>query len=254
MKAQNNIPKRIISLVPSISELIWDLGLQQELVGITKFCIHPDEMFRSVERIGGTKTLDLEKIKSLQPDLIIGNKEENVKEQIEVLENDFNLILTDVNTVEEGLEMIHAIGLATAREEKSLHIISDIKLEFSNLVSIQTKPRVIYFIWKSPYMVAGRNTFIHSMLEAAGFENCISNSRYPEVTLEDCKKLNPDHILLSTEPFPFKEDNLNEFKDAGFSSAHLVDGELFSWYGSRMKHSAAYFTKLNHQLQQHRNL
>lgn len=254
MKKTSKIPLRIISLVPSISELLWDLGLQQELIGITKFCIHPDEMFRKVERIGGTKTLDLEKIKSLQPDLIIGNKEENVKEQIEELKKDFNLILTDVNTVEEGLEMIHSIGLATDREAISLQIVKDIKREFSSLKSIQPKSRVIYFIWKSPYMVAGQDTFIHSMLEAAGFENCICDLRYPEIALEDCKKLNPDHVLLSTEPFPFKEDNLNEFKDAGFSSVHLVDGELFSWYGSRMRKSAAYFTKLNHQLQQDRNL
>ncbi len=112
----SNYPKRIVSLVPSQSELLWDLGLKDELVGITKFCIHPAEMFNSVTRVGGTKALDIEKIRSLHPDLIIGNKEENEKSQIELLSKEFNVWMSDINNLSEAIQAIELIGNLTHKE------------------------------------------------------------------------------------------------------------------------------------------
>ncbi len=236
-------PKRIVSLVPSQSELLWDLGLRDKLVGITKFCIHPNELFTSVYRVGGTKTLSIEKIRTLKPDLIIGNKEENERSQIEALQKEFNVWMSDIYTLPDALKTIHAIGELTNTQQKANEILGNIETSFQNLA--QLKKTVLYLIWK-PYMAAGRGTFIGDMLSRIGLENVISDtdSRYPELTVEAIRELNPEIIFLSSEPFPFKEKHLNELKEQlPGVSVFLVDGELFSWYGSRLQKSVAYFEK-----------
>ena len=234
---------KVVSLVPSISELIWDLNLQNELFGITKFCIHPNEMFRTVKRIGGTKTIDIKSICDISPDLIIANKEENVKEQIEALSKNFKVEITDVNSVEEALQMILRIGELTNRKNKSIDLLQAIKNQFE-LINKSKAKRVIYLIWNDPFMAVGKNTFIDSMLTAAGFENCVTESRYPVVSLDEMVKSYPDFIFLSTEPFPFTESHKVLFKGIDENKIHIVDGEMFSWYGSRMLHAPDYFMKL----------
>ena len=241
----SNYPKRIVSLVPSQSELLWDLGLKDELVGITKFCIHPAEMFNSVTRVGGTKALDIEKIRSLHPDLIIGNKEENEKSQIELLSKEFNVWMSDINNLSEAIQAIELIGNLTHKEEKAQMIVQDIKRSFEILP--QVNKSVLYFIWKNPYMAVGKNTFIGDLLCRLGLKNALQDAklRYPELSIDEIKNLNPEFIFLSSEPYPFQEKHQKEFQElVPNTQIILVDGEMFSWYGSRLQYSAQYFSTL----------
>ncbi|MBP8033206.1 MAG: ABC transporter substrate-binding protein [Bacteroidia bacterium] len=243
-------PKRIISIVPSQSELLWDLGLREELVGITKFCIHPSQMFNSVERVGGTKTLNLEKIRALKPDLIIGNKEENEQSQILELQKEFPVWMSDIYTLHDALQMMEGIGALVNKRQEAETIKSTIQTSFLNLPH---KPQsVLYLIWNKPYMAAGKATFIGDMLSKIGLQNVTSRAsatdnmnRYPELSIEDINALNPDLIFLSSEPYPFKQEHMDELQQhLPASKIILVDGELFSWYGSRLAKSAAYFQEL----------
>ena len=241
----NAFPKRIISLVPSQSELLWDLGLREELVGITKFCIHPKELHQSVTHIGGTKTLNIDKIRLLKPDVIIGNKEENEQTQIEALQKEFKVWMSDIYTLDDSLSMIEGIGELVTKNAEAKKITALINSSFEKLQ--QTHQTVLYFIWKKPYMVAGRATFIGHLLEKIGLKNGITdiNSRYPTLSLEDIISLNPELIFLSSEPFPFKERHVKELqKQLPNTRILIVDGELFSWYGSRLTHSVTYFNEL----------
>ncbi len=241
-------PKRIISLVPSQTELLYDLGLREEVVGITKFCIHPEEWFRSKTRVGGTKGVNFDKIHSLQPDLIIANKEENEAAQIKELQKKFPVWISDINTVDEALDMIKRIGIITERKSKAENIITEIK---SGLKTQTIKHKTaLYFIWKDPYMVAANNTFINEMMKIACFINTADHlARYPVVTESEIKKLNPEYILLSSEPYPFKEKHAKEMKEIfPESKIILVDGEIFSWYGSRMKLAPEYFKRIQQHL------
>ncbi len=249
------IPKRIISLVPSQTELLYDLGLRDEIVGLTKFCIHPSEWFSSKMHIGGTKKYDFEKIKSLAPDLIIGNKEENDKEQTELLMDAYPVWMSDIYTLSDALEMISKIGKLVNRSEKSIEIIATIEAEFKSLEDFRNNSsdsllpkKVAYLIWRKPYMVAGADTFINEMLQYCGFKNVFSSpefTRYPEITAEQFVEADPDIILLSSEPYPFAEKHVPEFQNICKKAAvYRVDGELFSWYGSRLIQAPSYFKNL----------
>ena len=243
-------PQRIISLVPSQTELLFDLGLDKEVTGITKFCIHPKEWLRTKTRVGGTKQLKMDIIHQLQPDLIIANKEENVKEQIEELQQHYPVWISDVNNLNDAHEMIQQIGSITNKQQQANKINSNIRENFSQLVTHNSKLKTAYLIWQNPYMTVGGDTFIHSMLEAAGFTNLYGDkTRYPEITMEEIKSIEPELLFLSSEPFPFKQKQVEEMKKQGFKGqVVLVDGEMFSWYGSRLLKAPAYFNQLNNQL------
>lgn len=249
----NYPPKRIISLVPSQTELLFDLGLDEEVIGITKFCIHPREKFKSKAKIGGTKRINLEKIRSLKPDLIIGNKEENDQNQIEELMKEFPVWMSDILVLEDAVKMIEQVGVLTGYTEKSELIASNIKNQFAELESVHAgNLRVAYFIWKDPYMLAGINTFIDNVLKSAGFDNALNINRYPAVSLEQLEKLSPDVIFLSSEPYPFKDEHLQEMRTKfPASKVMIVDGELFSWYGSRLLHTPDYLRSLIKLLNYH---
>lgn len=245
---------RIISLVPSQTELLFDLGLDEEVVGITKFCIHPKSWFETKTRVGGTKQLNMETIHSLKPDLIIANKEENVKEQVEELAKDYDIWVTDINNLSDATQMIQDIGEMTHTEEKAYQIQKEILQTFAALSKTTTqfkRPKAAYFIWKDPYMVAAGDTFIHEMLFYCGIENVFAKeTRYPEVDLKSLKARKCSLILLSSEPYPFKEKHQQEIEALlpGIPVL-LVDGEMFSWYGSRLSLAAAYFEKLRIKIQ-----
>jgi ABC-type Fe3+-hydroxamate transport system substrate-binding protein len=239
---------RIISSVPSQSELLYDLGLRTELIGITKFCIHPNEMFTTIKRVGGTKNLDLDVIRELKPDLIIANKEENEKVQIETLQKEFNVHVTEIYTLEDSYKMIEEVGEMVGKKEKALEMVGNIKKQFSTLSTPAVRKKVLYLIWKNPYMAAGKNTIIDNLLEHAGYENCLSKSRYPELTLAEIEKLNPELIFLSSEPYPFKQKHIQEFSTLINTNALVVDGEMFSWYGSRLLKAPNYFRLLQSAL------
>jgi ABC-type Fe3+-hydroxamate transport system substrate-binding protein len=243
--------KRIVSLVPSQTELLHALGLQEEVIGITKFCVHPEHWFRSKTRVGGTKNVNIEKIKFLQPGLILANKEENVKEQVEALAAEFPVWVTDVNSLNDALEMIETIGILTCKHEEALALKIQIEQNFKQLKQNNKPLRVCYLIWKDPYMTIGGDTFINDMLQHAGFENIFAaEKRYPTITIEDIKQLHCDVLLLSSEPFPFTEKHINSLQPLlPETKIMLADGELFSWYGSRLLHAPSYFQTLHAQLQ-----
>lgn len=237
-------PKRIISLVPSQTELLASFGLQDEVVGITKFCIHPAAWLKSKTIIGGTKNFRYDVIDKLQPDLIIGNKEENYEEGIYALQKKYPVWMSDIVTWNDALNMIRGIGQITGKEAEALGIINSIKNEFASLKTFSSQS-VLYFIWRKPWMVAGSNTFIQAIIEKLNLRNTIKASRYPEVSDEEIRQLNPEYIFLSSEPYPFQEKHIEELKQISPSSKIiLVDGEMFSWYGSRLLHAPLYFNTL----------
>jgi ABC-type Fe3+-hydroxamate transport system substrate-binding protein len=236
-------PKRIISLVPSQTELMVELGLEENLVGVTKFCVHPQHLRKTKTVVGGTKNYRFELIESLNPDLIIGNKEENDREGIEKLAKNFPVWLSDVVSLESNYQMIEELGRITRKEQRAKEIVQEIKTSLS--IPLSRKGTCVYVIWNDPIMAAGRNTFIQEMLGFAGFENLITTERYPTLQMENLKDLAPDYLFLSSEPYPFKQKHLELFESfLPKTRIILVDGELFSWFGSRLKFSSAYFRNL----------
>ena len=222
-------PQRIISLVPSQTELLFDLGLEKRIVGITKFCVHPKESCSQKKKIGGTKKLHLDWIKNLQPDLIIANKEENTKDDIEALAKKYPVWCSNILNLEDAYEMMRKIGEITDTEEKANEIVQDIQNKFDQLSRLPPK-KVTYLIWYKPMMAAGKKTFIDELLTKCGFVNAVEETRYPIL-----KNIDTDLVLLSSEPFPFQTKHIPEIKKI-FTGAkvELVDGEMFSWYGSRL--------------------
>ena len=245
-KTASESPQKIISLVPSISELLYDLNLAKETVGITKFCIHPSIWYQTKEKIGGTKNLQVEKIKCLQPDLIIANKEENTQEQVEILARLFPVYLTDVNNYEEAIKMIEDVGKITSRVADAVQLTKVIQSGFNLIKKPFKQIKTVYFIWKDPYMSVGGDTFINDMMSNLGLQNIFGHyERYPEISLQNVISANPQLILLSSEPYPFKQKHITEIQAyLPNTKILLVDGEMFSWYGSRMKYMPEYFNNL----------
>jgi ABC-type Fe3+-hydroxamate transport system substrate-binding protein len=256
-------PVKIISLVPSQTELLHDLGLEKEVAGITKFCVHPHHWLQHKTRVGGTKNVDMKMIQTIQPDLIIANKEENDRAQIEQLARNYPVWISDISTIEDALNMIESIGAITDKNHEAKKIIETIKNKFDELATHlaktkeQKKISVAYLIWRKPYMAAGGDTFIHEMMSRCGFENIFDkNIRYPEINIEQLK-MQPGNepggcqlLLLSSEPFPFKEKHIRELQpDLPGTKIILVDGEMFSWYGSRLLHAPDYFRTLLKEIQ-----
>ncbi|MEX0721415.1 MAG: helical backbone metal receptor [Balneolaceae bacterium] len=227
--------QRIVSLVPSLTELLIDLGLKEQLVGRTRFCIHPEKEVQDIEIIGGTKNPNIEKILSLDPDFILANKEENQKEDIAELSMQVNVRVTDIATINEALIAIFELGNLFDKKEKAEKLIA----ETTSLIDQkpESQPlRTAYLIWKDPWMTIGNDTYIHDVLETYELENVYGEQkRYPKISLKELAVKNPDFILLSSEPYPFKEKHKAELRES-FPSAkiELVNGQWFSWYGSRM--------------------
>lgn len=239
-------PRRIVSLVPSQTELLYTLGLEQEVVGITKFCVHPAAWYRGKTRVGGTKTLNLEKIEALRPDLIIGNKEENDRAQIEALAARWPVWMSDILTLEDACDMMLRVGELTNRAAEAVDLTAEICYNFDQLADHPSPVRAAYFIWRKPYMVAAAGTFIHDMLGRAGFQNVFAHlTRYLEVSLHDLAAAQPDVLLLSSEPYPFAEKHFGPLQEAcPEAKIVVVDGEVFSWYGSRLLAAPGYFEGL----------
>jgi ABC-type Fe3+-hydroxamate transport system substrate-binding protein len=233
-------PQRIISLVPSQTELLFDLGLASRVVGVTRFCVHPAEAMKTKEIIGGTKKFRFEVIDRLKPDLIIGNKEENYEEGINTLAARYPVWMSDIVSFTDALAMIRAVGLITNTPDRADDFVMRILNSWSN---IQLPPaRVLYLIWQEPWMAVGRHTFINSVIEKIGWTNVITSSRYPQITDPDIVELNPDVIVLSSEPFPFRDRHIAALSAlCPHATVRLADGEMFSWYGSRMLKAADYF-------------
>ncbi|NGP89151.1 helical backbone metal receptor [Fodinibius halophilus] len=234
---------RIISLVPSLTELIIDLGLQQNLVGRTRFCVHPSEQVESIPIVGGTKNPRIDKIYDTDPDYIIANKEENRPEDIKQLMDDFEVIVTDIETIEDALITIHNLGETFEVSDTADELISDIQQRLEERPD-EPALRTAYMIWKDPWMSIGHDTYIHDVMDHYNLSNVFNNeSRYPTFELDELKTYNPDLVLLSSEPYPFKEKHISMVEEVcPAARVLLVEGEWFSWYGSHMKHA---FGRLN---------
>ncbi len=241
--------------MPSQTELLYDLGLEENIVGITKFCVHPFHLKSTKKIVGGTKKVHAEKIRLLQPDIIIANKEENTKEIVEELSTICPVWVTDIITLEDNLNMIDAFGqLFNKRTEaqKWSDKINFAHQDFLNLIKESDALKVAYFIWANPYMVAGNNTFINELLKVNKFNNIYLSreERYPEIIIQKMKiQGDPDLILLSSEPFPFSDEHAFELgRYTHHAKTIFVDGEMFSWYGTRLVKAFAYFKKLHERI------
>ncbi len=247
------IYRRIISVVPSQTELLYDLGLEEEVIAITKFCVHPLEWFHKKTKAGGTKNLNMTLIKALSPDLIIANKEENTKEQIEELASLFDVYVSDVKNITEAIAMINDIGILTGTKETAINISDGIESKYKNLQQSfcnKRKIKAAYLIWKDPYMAAGNDTFINDMLSYCALENIYGNiERYPQIELKEMNLIIESNTgfgltILSSEPYPFKQKHVHDLcLQLPSSKIILADGEMFSWYGSRLLQAADYFEK-----------
>jgi ABC-type Fe3+-hydroxamate transport system substrate-binding protein len=249
VKSLPYLPQRIVSLVPSQTELLFDLGLGEKVVGITKFCVHPAEKIKSVPKVGGTKKFHFEAIHALQPDLILGNKEENYREGIEQLAAYYPVWISDICTLADALSMICKVGEFVGATDKAVPLATTIGDAFANLVPA-FPVRVAYFIWRNPWMVAGNHTFIDDLLNRCGLANVFGHlPRYPAVSEVQIQEAQPDCLLLSSEPYPFAEKHRAELQQlCPGAKVLLVDGEMFSWYGSRLVQSPAYLTPLLKQI------
>jgi ABC-type Fe3+-hydroxamate transport system substrate-binding protein len=242
-------PGKIISLVPSQTELLFDLGLDRQLVGLTKFCIHPSEKVKQKVKVGGTKNLNISVIKEISPDLIIGNKEENERLQIEELMQYFPVWMSDISELNGAVDMMSRVGEIVGRTAAAGRLVSVINSGFHRLNIQPLNLKVAYLIWRKPYIAAGKGTFIDDMLSRCGLINAFDIARYPEISTERLIEANPEVIFLSSEPYPFKTKHITEFKALlPETPIKLVDGEMFSWYGSRLAAAPAYFRNLVTQL------
>lgn len=242
-------PERIVSLVPSQTELLFYLGLENKIVGRTKFCIHPEDKIKKINSIGGTKTPRIQDIIDLKPDLIIGNKEENDINSIKKLEELFPVWMSDIISIEDALDMILGIGKLCNTEKKASSLVNEINAGLYILDQFKEKlngKTCLYLIWKDPYMGAASNTFVNDLIKRCGFTNILEGKeRYPMLTLHEIIEMSADYIFLSTEPYPFKKKSVEELEQlVPGSKIKLVDGEMFSWYGNRMIKSIAYLNNL----------
>ena len=246
----NPSAQRIVSLVPSLTSLCCDLGLGNGIIGKTRYCPNDPRLSKECKEIGGTKKFDIQAILELRPDLIIANKEENPKDAIVELKEYFNVYISEIKNLSDNQRTISDISKITDSQNLGNRINDRIQQEmkfYQNLNSNNSKYRVCYLIWKNPIMSVGGDTFIHSLIEAAGWINvCSDMLRYPALTLEEIAQKDPDILLLSDEPYPFASKDQAYFP---FPSV-LVDAKAFSWYGSKIISSFDYFFSLRNQIKE----
>ncbi len=242
-------PKRIISLVPSQTELLVALGLEDQIVGITKFCIHPTHLKKQKAIIGGTKKVHYQKIRDLHPDIIVCNKEENTKEMVIALQKIAPVYVSDIYTITDVVQLFLNIGTIFNKVSLARKLGSELQdkvVDFKEFIKDKPQKKVAYFIWANPWMVAGRDNFINELLKLNNYDNVFeATSRYPEIELKQLSIIKPDIILLSSEPYPFKEKHSSLLQQYSNAEILFVDGEFFSWYGSRLLQSFDYFKSLH---------
>lgn len=245
-------PQRIISLVPSQTESLIALGLRDQLIGITKYCVHPTDLLSEKIIVGGTKTIQCELIASLEPDLVLCNKEENTEEIVDALEKIAPVHVSDIKDMNDALGLIGQYGDIFERKAQADLIINKIQgaqYRFEQKIKHIPKRKVAYLIWRKPWMAAGNNTFIDYLLKLNHFDNVFSKgfeSRYPEIDINTLRDV--DYILLSSEPFPFSQKHIDELQHYSDGQIILVDGEYFSWYGDRLIDAFGYFADLQAKL------
>lgn len=242
--------RTIVSLVPSWTETIFYLGMGGALIGRTSFCIHPKEA-ASIPKVGGTKNIHLDKICAMNPDIVIANKEENVKEQIDYLrERGIYVWVSDVDSYRSALSSIMELGTHIGADDEAHRLTIDIQQKIENVTNNRPPLRCCYLIWKNPYMTIGGDTYIDSILALMGYTNVFNSvRRYPKVSVEQIVEMQTDCILLSSEPYPFKTEDAQNLQRFSGIPAVCVDGEVFSWYGSKMLDIPDYASSLEKAIQ-----
>lgn len=231
--------RRVVSLVPSLTELLAALGLDDEVVGLTRFCTRPDGWTARKTIVGGTKNVRVERVRDLAPDLVVANREENEREAVEAIAAFAPVLVTDIATRADALAAIREIGGAVGREAEADALAGEIEAAFAARPAFAPL-RAAYLIWRDPWMTVGADTFIHDVMAAAGLVNVFGDrTRYPAVTADDVRAARPDVVLLSSEPYPFAARHVPEAEAAFGAPAVLADGEAFSWYGARMREAPA---------------
>lgn len=244
-------PRRIVSLVPSQTELLSHLGLDETVVGITRFCTRPKHWRAEKAIVGGTKEVDMDRVRDLAPDLILANYEENTKADVTALDEIAPVFVTQVKTVTDALDMIRAVGHLTGSADQTSTLAGRIISRFSRLPDFAPL-QAAYLIWRDPFMIVGGDTFIHDVMSWGGFENVFGDrTRYPEVSLDTLTETDPDVVLCASEPFPFhqKDRFTTDIREAlPGTPVEVVDGQPFSWYGPRLLDTPAYLKELREQL------
>ncbi len=233
---------KILSLVPSLTELMFDLGLENSLVGRTAFCVHPKNRIKSIPSIGGTKQVNWEKVEAAAPTHALVNIDETPKELAEALSGKGIIpIVTHPIAPQDNLELFRFFGRLFDREDQAEKLCQSFDSAWEELKTIQADlpdRKVLYLIWKDPFMTVSQDTYISQMLNLINWHSLghDENRRYPEVPSTSDSIEKADLILFATEPFPFKDENLKEFSQEHpeiKAELKIVDGEVFSWYGSR---------------------
>jgi ABC-type Fe3+-hydroxamate transport system substrate-binding protein len=236
------IPRRIVSLVPSMTETVIDLGAADRLVGITRYCVHPAEVVARIPRVGGTKGFSFEKIASMKPDLVLANKEENRKHHVERLRKTYRVFVSHPRTVEEAVGMVRSIGALTGRSVEASEFAASCDRVLASLEPSVVEPslRTLCMIWREPWMAAGADTYMNALLARVGFDNVFApaDGHYPKTTLAEIVERKPDVIILPDEPYAFGAENKEHMeryvKDhGGAARAVLFDGSLLTWFGTR---------------------
>ena len=241
--------RRLVSLFPSQTHLLHSLGLDEQVLGITRFCKYPSGWKKQKTVVGGTKDPKIERILALNPDLILANKEENTREAVETLRRDVPVYVSEVVSWEDNLRWVEHIGLLTGRQQQARTLIRQLETRQRNFRPPSGPVDALYLIWRNPWMAAGQNTFINTMLRLAGFNNVVTQERYPVLDARQMQVLNPQVVLLSSEPFPFKAPHADELRAILPQARFLfVQGEPFTWMGSYPLQSFDYFAKLHENL------
>jgi len=238
--------RRIVSLVPSITETLFALGAGERIAGITDYCIHPEDQVRAKPKMGGTKSFSVRRILDLEPDLILANAEENRKHQVDALEQaGLKVFVTFPKTIDGCLKMIADAAALTDTSEAAQAILASIKRSRSDARKRTSDPpaRVLCPIWKDPYMTINRDTFVDDVIRSCGGRNIFEDSpeRYPKFSLAEAARRQPEIVILPTEPYHFTEVDIPGIEEMGDAvpacrshRIYVVEGELLSWYGPRL--------------------
>ncbi|MCK6385335.1 MAG: helical backbone metal receptor [Rhodocyclaceae bacterium] len=244
---------RIVSLVPSLTELLCELGLAKHIVGRSGFCIHPRDIVKAIPKMGGTKDADIDRIRAAAPTHLVVNVDENRREQIEDIARFVpHIVVTHPNTPEDNLELFRLLGGIFRREAQAAQLAEDFMAAREALrraAAALPRERVLYLIWKDPWMSVARETYISAMLAAAGWDTLPerSEARYPQLDAVLPGQTFADRVLLATEPYRFTEQHLAEAAARFGAPVQLIDGEMVSWYGSRAAAGLRYLARLRQE-------
>ena len=247
-------PRRIVSLVPSITETLFEIGCGERVVGVTDYCVHPAQGVTRCARVGGTKNPSLARIRELAPDFVIANREENRRATVEALERDgLRVFVTYTRTVHGALQEISTLGRISGCSRPAQVIVERVESAWAIARARVHEPRpaVAALVWKGPYMAVGSDTFADALLAECGARNPFADTpgRYPRIAEADLERAAPDVILLPTEPYAFPESDRAELlaldcPAASSGRIHVVEGELLTWYGPRMARALDLFSDL----------